>query len=71
MKIRLPLGLTFSYPLEQDYIDHGRLKTWTKGFDIKGMEGEDIAQQFRNSLTERVRQQAHDPLSCMHLTNTS
>ncbi|KAK8104641.1 hexokinase [Apiospora kogelbergensis] len=41
----LPLGLTFSYPLEQDYIDHGRLKTWTKGFDIKGMEGEDIAKQ--------------------------
>ncbi|KAK8074598.1 Hexokinase [Apiospora hydei] len=49
----LPLGLTFSYPLVQDFIDHGKLKTWTKGFDIKGMEGEDIAQQFRDSLEKR------------------
>ncbi|KAK8013692.1 hexokinase [Apiospora marii] len=46
----LPLGFTFSFPLEQDYIDHGELKTWTKGFDIKGMEGEDIAKQFRANL---------------------
>ncbi|KAK8122611.1 hexokinase [Apiospora sp. TS-2023a] len=49
----LPLGFTFSYPLAQDYIDHGKLKTWTKGFDIKGMEGEDIAAQFRSSLEKR------------------
>ncbi|KAK8106573.1 hexokinase [Apiospora kogelbergensis] len=46
----LPLGFTFSFPLEQDYINHGELKTWTKGFDIKGMEGEDIAKQFRANL---------------------
>ncbi|KAK6818916.1 hexokinase [Apiospora arundinis] len=49
----LPLGFTFSYPLEQHYIDHGKLKTWTKGFDIKGVEGEDIAEQFRKSLEAR------------------
>ncbi|KAK8029451.1 hexokinase [Apiospora rasikravindrae] len=46
----LPLGFTFSFPLAQDSIDHGELKTWTKGFDIKGMEGEDIAKQFRANL---------------------
>lgn len=62
MRIRLALGFTFSYPLSQDYIDHGRLKTWTKGFDIKGMEGEDIAAQFRSSLEKRVSHQTHDPL---------
>lgn len=68
MKTRLPLGFTFSYPLEQHYIDHGKLKTWTKGFDIKGVEGEDIAEQFRKSLEARVSYQTHSPLSCVSLT---
>ncbi|KAI2629899.1 hypothetical protein GGR54DRAFT_586797 [Hypoxylon sp. NC1633] len=50
---QLPLGFCFSYPASQDYIDHGRLKTWTKGFDIDGVEGEDAAGQLRDALARR------------------
>jgi hexokinase len=50
----IPLGFTFSYPATQDGIDHGVLQTWTKGFDIKGVEGEDVAQQLRDAIKKRV-----------------
>lgn len=50
----LPLGFTFSYPATQEYIDHGVLQTWTKGFDIKGVEGHDVADQLREALDKRV-----------------
>src|SRR3984885_4283081 len=49
------LGFTFSYPATQDYIDHGVLQRWTKGFDISGVEGEDVVPQFQKALQERVR----------------
>jgi len=50
----LPLGFTFSYPASQEYIDHGVLQTWTKGWDIKGVEGEDVAGQLQDALNKRV-----------------
>ncbi len=50
----LQLGFTFSYPAHQDYIDHGKLVTWTKGFEIKGVEGEDVAGQLRESMKKKV-----------------
>lgn len=50
----LQLGFTFSFPSRQDYIDHAVLQTWTKGFDIKGVEGEDVAQQLRDAIKKRV-----------------
>ena len=49
----LPLGFTFSYPATQDYIDHGVLQRWTKGFDIDGVEGEDVVPQFEAALKKR------------------
>jgi hexokinase len=49
----LPLGFTFSYPVTQDAIDHGVLQRWTKGFDIQGVEGEDVVPQFQKALEER------------------
>jgi hexokinase len=49
----MPLGFTFSYPATQQRIDHAVLQTWTKGFDIKGVEGEDVAQQLRSHLERR------------------
>ena len=52
----LPLGFTFSYPATQDAIDHGVLQRWTKGFDISGVEGEDVVPQFQKALAERVGQ---------------
>lgn len=50
---KLPLGFTFSYPATQHYIDHGILQRWTKGFDIDGVEGEDVVPPFEKALAER------------------
>lgn len=50
----LPLGFTFSWPASQDYIDHGVLQTWTKGFDIDGVEGHDVAEQVQKAISKRV-----------------
>ncbi|EXJ53800.1 hexokinase [Cladophialophora yegresii CBS 114405] len=49
----LPLGFTFSYPATQDYVDHGVLQRWTKGFDISGVEGQDVVPQFQKALQSR------------------
>ena len=51
-----PLGFTFSYPTTQESIDHGILQRWTKGLDISGVEGEDVAAQLGEELDRRVRQ---------------
>ena len=49
----IPLGFTFSYPATQDYINHGVLQRWTKGFDISGVEGHDVVAQFEAALAKR------------------
>ncbi|KAF7558315.1 hypothetical protein G7046_g5834 [Stylonectria norvegica] len=49
----LPLGFTFSFPATQNYIDEGILQRWTKGFDIDGVEGENIVPQFEDALKRR------------------
>ena len=46
----LALGFTFSYPMEQDKIDHGKLVRWTKGFGNPNTEGRECAAMFRKSL---------------------
>jgi hexokinase len=48
------LGFTFSYPATQDYIDHGVLQRWTKGFDIAGVEGENVVPMFENAIAKEV-----------------
>jgi hexokinase len=53
-KFPLPMAFTFSYPVTQDYIDHGILQRWTKGFDIDGVEGHDVAAQLEASMAKRV-----------------
>lgn len=60
----LPLGFTFSYPCLQDRIDHGVLQTWTKGFDIKGVEGEDVAEQFRKAMKKKASLPQINKLGC-------
>ncbi|KEQ98920.1 hypothetical protein AUEXF2481DRAFT_1748 [Aureobasidium subglaciale EXF-2481] len=49
----LPLGFTFSYPAMQDYTDHVILQTWTKGWYVKGVEGEDVTVQPRKAMDKR------------------
>ncbi|EPQ29676.1 uncharacterized protein PFL1_02896 [Pseudozyma flocculosa PF-1] len=46
----IALGFTFSYPMSQDRIDHGKLIRWTKGFGNPNTEGRDCAAMFRASL---------------------
>ncbi|KAG0160249.1 hypothetical protein PDIDSM_7776 [Penicillium digitatum] len=50
---KLPLGFTFSYPATQEYIDHGILQRWTKGFDIDGVEGKDVVPPLEEVLKKR------------------
>jgi len=52
LKQKLPLGFTFSYPCTQDYIDHGVLQTWTKGFDISGCEGHNVVPMMEAALAK-------------------
>lgn len=47
------LGFTFSYPATQDYVDHGILQRWTKGFDISGVEGNDVVPMLETALAAR------------------
>ncbi|CAZ83238.1 unnamed protein product [Tuber melanosporum] len=49
----LHLGFTFSYPCEQNAIDHGILQRWTKGFDIEGVEGHDVVPMFEAALERK------------------
>lgn len=49
----IPLGFTFSFPVAQEYVDNGILQRWTKGFDIAGVEGEDVAPMFAAALATR------------------
>lgn len=49
----IPFGFTFSYPAAQNFIDHGVLQTWTKGFDIDGVEGEDAASQLKLAMAKK------------------
>jgi hexokinase len=51
---KIPLGFTFSYPVTQHYIDHGILQRWTKGFDIPGVEDENIIPMFQAAVDRRV-----------------
>lgn len=51
----IPLAFTFSYPMSQDSICHGVLQRWTKGFDVKGVEGEDVGSQLDDALKRKVR----------------
>ncbi|ORX92054.1 hypothetical protein K493DRAFT_316823 [Basidiobolus meristosporus CBS 931.73] len=46
----LPLGFTFSYPIDQTAIDSGKLVRWNKGFDIPGAVGRDVVQLLQYAL---------------------
>ncbi|CAG8089637.1 unnamed protein product [Penicillium salamii] len=50
---KIPLGFTFSYPATQEYVDHGILQRWTKGFDIDGVEGKDVVPPLEEILKKR------------------
>ena len=49
----LPLGFTFSFPLQQEGLAIGRLVQWTKGFNCEGVEGEDVVVLLQEALERR------------------
>lgn len=51
--VTIPLGFTFSYPASQDRITQGVLQRWTKGFDVPGVEGEDVVPLLQEQLKKR------------------
>ncbi len=64
----LPLGFTFSYPATQNYIDEGILQRWTKGFDIDGVEGQNVVPMLNKALQKRVSMPCYFIVSCfLHL----
>lgn len=51
--VRLPLGFTFSFPIQQDGLAHARLVNWTKGFKCSGVEGRDVVELLREAIERR------------------
>jgi len=49
----LPLGFTFSFPLEQEGLNKATLVRWTKGFSCAGVEGEDVVRMLQEALERR------------------
>lgn len=51
----MPLGFTFSFPTQQEAVNHGRLVEWTKGFTASGVEGEDVAHLLNDAFKKLGR----------------
>ncbi|KAG4304199.1 hypothetical protein PORY_002380 [Pneumocystis oryctolagi] len=47
---KVPLGFTFSYPCRQDRINHGVLKHWTKEFNVKNVENNNVVELFSKAI---------------------
>ncbi|VDC06234.1 unnamed protein product [Peniophora sp. CBMAI 1063] len=60
----LPLGLTFSFPVEQTALDEGFLLTWTKGFAAKNAIGKDVVKGLQNAFDRK-----HLHVKCVALVN--
>lgn len=63
-KLEVCLGFTFSYPCTQGAINEGILQTWTKGFDVEGVEGHDVVPQLAAALAKK-----HVPIKVTALIN--
>jgi len=50
---QLPLGFTFSFPMEQRGLDVGVLVSWTKSFNASGVVGQDAVKML-NEAIQRV-----------------
>lgn len=50
---RLPLGFTFSFPLQQLGLTKGLLVKWTKGFNCSDVVGKDVVQLLKDAIARR------------------
>jgi hexokinase len=72
----MPLGFTFSFPVEQSSINVGSLVRWTKGFTCSGVEGEDVVALLQKALEAvginvRVEALVNDTPGMTHVSFTS
>jgi hexokinase len=49
----IPLGFTFSFPVNQTAIDKGYLMVWTKGFDCKDTINKDVVALLNEALARK------------------
>jgi len=57
---KYPIGFTFSFPITQPKLDQGILLEWTKGFDIPGVVGKDVATLMHESFNKNeINAQIH------------
>ncbi|ORX49039.1 hypothetical protein BCR36DRAFT_584147 [Piromyces finnis] len=49
----IPLGFTFSFPVNQTALDKGYLMGWTKGFDCKDTVGKDVVELLNEALARK------------------
>lgn len=50
---RLPLGFTFSFPLQQLGLTKGLLVRWTKGFNCSGVIDQDVVMLLKDAIARR------------------
>lgn len=60
----LPLGFTFSFPVEQTALDRGTLLTWTKGFSARNTIGNDVVRLLQDAFERK-----HMHVRCVALVN--
>ncbi|KAH9853885.1 hexokinase [Lenzites betulinus] len=60
----VPLGLTFSFPVEQTALNRGKILTWTKGFAAKNAIGNDVVQLLQDAFDRK-----HLHVRCVALVN--
>jgi len=60
----IPLGLTFSFPVEQSALDEGKILTWTKGFSAKNAVGHDVVKLLQDAFDRK-----HMHVRCVALVN--
>ncbi|KAI0786465.1 hexokinase-domain-containing protein [Abortiporus biennis] len=60
----IPLGLTFSFPVEQTALDEGKILTWTKGFSAKNAVGNDVVKLLQDAFDRK-----HLHVQCVALVN--
>ncbi|VDD76852.1 unnamed protein product [Mesocestoides corti] len=48
--LEIDLGFTFSFPVNQQGLNKGKLMRWTKGFDVKGTIGKDVVELLNSAM---------------------
>ena len=55
----MPLGVTFSFPIDQTSLTTGTLNRWTKGFSADGVVGKDVCKLLNEALARKGVKRVH------------